>query len=381
MKRNNTRGTVYRKTVTRPLPTGAELFTRQGQQFARWKPAKGRTRTAKITTGKDGSPRIVEESRTYIAKYRDGLGYVCEVATGCREEDAARSGLSKLERRAELVKSEVMSSAEASTADHQSISIVVHFGAYLNHVRAKGATALHVTDLERKAKKLFRECDISTLRQLPVETVEGWLTARQSEEMSARTRNAHLQAVRGFCKWCVQTKRLTMNPLTTIAKADEKVDRRRQRRAMTEGELVNLLEVARWRPLAEFGRESVPVEANKSAATGERGKRSNWTKAALTLDGLEAAVDCARKHLAGTERHTNRATGTDDRTASADSRLSVAPTVAPTVAPNVAPNLAHSRKKRSLPALSSVDADESREWHASDKKPTNQSKKPCPQCL
>ena len=27
-------GTVYRKTVTRPLPKGAELFTRQGQQFA-----------------------------------------------------------------------------------------------------------------------------------------------------------------------------------------------------------------------------------------------------------------------------------------------------------------------------------------------------------
>ena len=43
-------GTVYKKTVTRPLPKGAELFTMNGQPFARWKPAKGKTRTGKGTT-------------------------------------------------------------------------------------------------------------------------------------------------------------------------------------------------------------------------------------------------------------------------------------------------------------------------------------------
>ena len=32
-------GSVFRKTVTRPLPEGAELFTKAGEQFARWKPA------------------------------------------------------------------------------------------------------------------------------------------------------------------------------------------------------------------------------------------------------------------------------------------------------------------------------------------------------
>ncbi len=113
-------GTVYQKSVTRPLPKGAELFTKAGGQFARWKPAKGKTRTAKVTTGKDGSLRILDESGTYIAKFRDGSGYVCEVSTGCRDLDAARSILSKLERRAKLVKSEVISTADAATADHAS---------------------------------------------------------------------------------------------------------------------------------------------------------------------------------------------------------------------------------------------------------------------
>ena len=121
-------GTVYKKTVTRPLPKGAELFTKNGQPFARWKPAKGgKSRTAKVTTGADGSPRILDESGTYLAKFRDGSGYVCEVSTGCRDEDAARSVLSKLERRAELVKAEVISTGEAATADHQTTPVADHF--------------------------------------------------------------------------------------------------------------------------------------------------------------------------------------------------------------------------------------------------------------
>ena len=135
-------GTVFKKTVTRPLPKGAELFTKQDQQFAKWKPVKGRARTAKVTTGKDGSTRILDEAGTYTAKFRDGEGILCEVSTGCRDEDAARSILSKLERQAELVKSEVISPAEAATADHQRTAIA----------EAELVTLLHVARLRPLAE-------------------------------------------------------------------------------------------------------------------------------------------------------------------------------------------------------------------------------------
>jgi integrase len=81
--------------------------------------------------------------------------------------------------------------------------------------------------------------------------------------------------------------------LQRIGKADEKTDRRRQRRAMTEAELVKLLEVARWRPLAEYGRRTIAKDE-----TERKGKRSNWTLAPLTLDDLPAAVERARQRLA-----------------------------------------------------------------------------------
>jgi hypothetical protein len=91
-------GSVYRKSVTRPLPAGAELFTKGSVRFARWKPIGERARTAKVIEGADGSRRVRTEAATFTAKYRDGEGVIREVATGCRDEDAARPALSQLER-------------------------------------------------------------------------------------------------------------------------------------------------------------------------------------------------------------------------------------------------------------------------------------------
>jgi hypothetical protein len=69
-------GSVFKKTVTRPLPPGADFVVRQGVRLARWRDAKGKLRTAPLTTGKDGSDRIRDDSSTYFARYRDGNGGV-----------------------------------------------------------------------------------------------------------------------------------------------------------------------------------------------------------------------------------------------------------------------------------------------------------------
>ena len=92
-------GNVFKKTVTRPLPPNAEIITRQGVRLARWRDGKGKTRTAPVTTGKDGADRIRDESGTYVARYRDGNGLVVEVSTGCRDKTAAQSVLADLERK------------------------------------------------------------------------------------------------------------------------------------------------------------------------------------------------------------------------------------------------------------------------------------------
>jgi hypothetical protein len=97
-------GSIRRKTYTKPLPNGAELFSRKGERFAKWKDGKGKTKTAPVTTTGDGSPRIVRTSRKWLAKYRDGEGLVVEVSTGCADKAAAEQRLRELDRQVERIR-------------------------------------------------------------------------------------------------------------------------------------------------------------------------------------------------------------------------------------------------------------------------------------
>jgi integrase len=244
-------GTVFRPTYTKPLPTGAEVFARKGERFARWKDGKGRARTAPLTTGEDGSDRLTIESDTFVAKYRDGSGLVKTVSTGCRDETAARSVLTELERRAVRVKSGLLTHAEDTAANHQAYPIAEHTAAYLTHLEAKGTTPEHRRNVEGQLDRVIGDCKFTLLSALNRSALERWLVTRGSEGMGARTRNTYLAAIRGFANWAVRDGRLVANPFTGIAQADEKADPRRQRRALAEAELVRLLEAAQHRPLAD----------------------------------------------------------------------------------------------------------------------------------
>jgi len=288
-------GAVFRKSYTVELPASSERFTRQGEQFARWKDAKGKTRTAKVTTGRDGSQRIVQVSTTFTAKFRDGSGIVREVATGSRTKDGALSVLKSLTDRAAKVQSRILTAAEDETIDHQQTPLAEHFAEYVASLNAADNSRRYIDETVRLFNRVAFECRFVRLGDIQWNAVVAWLNERKTEGMAARTRNSYVQAVAGFSKWCVSHSRLLVDPMTNASRADEKSDRRRQRRAMTEGELNRLLHVARWRPLAEQGRLAV---AKPSDSANESRKRSNWTYAPLTYDDLDDAVKRARERLA-----------------------------------------------------------------------------------
>jgi len=121
------------------------------------------------------------------------------------------------------------------------------------------------------------------------------LLSRSREGMGARTRNTYLQSLLGFCNWCIESGRLTENPLKRIKKADEALDRRRQRRALSEAELRRLLYVARWRPLAEHGRLAAPNGPNERPT--DPASRRTWHLQPLAFDDLPAALERAAERL------------------------------------------------------------------------------------
>jgi integrase len=284
-------GTVFRKTFTKPLPPDAEIITRRGERLARWKDSKGRTRTAVLTNAADGAQRVAIVSKTYTAKYRDGSGLVREVATGCRDEVAARGVLADLERRAELVKAEVLTAAEDAVADHQQTPIAVHINAYRDHQAAKGSNSTRIRNTFSRLKRLAAECEFRRLVDLNANSLERWLAVKTAEAMAAGNRNEYRQELVGFGNWSVRTGRLIANPFVVVPKADARADRRRHRRALNEEELTRLLRVAHLRPLAEYGRDKVPNESEDASS------HKTWKKEPITFGTLDACVSRARHRL------------------------------------------------------------------------------------
>jgi hypothetical protein len=86
-----------------------------------------------------------------------------------------------------------------------------------------------------------------------------------------------LAALTAWGNWLVESGRLVANPFARLRKLDEADDVRRQRRALTADELRRLLIVARLRPVAEFGRQTLRVvdDTRPRRSLGRRGSGPN----------------------------------------------------------------------------------------------------------
>lgn len=276
---------VFRKSFTKPRPPDAEIIQRKGTRLARWKDSRGKTRTAPLTTGRDGTERIQVQASTYTAKYRDGQGVLREVATGCRGKDAAMAVLKELLDRAERVRANILTPAEDRIADHQATLLADHIAAYIDHQKAKGLNAARVKNTQTRLQRVAGDCGLGQLSDLTASTLERWLLDRQREGMSAGARNGYREAWIGLGNWCVRTQRLLANPLVTVPKADARADCRRKRRALTEDELARLLDAARRRPLQDA------MTIHRGPQKGRAGaKVSDQRRKALELLGWERAL-------------------------------------------------------------------------------------------
>jgi len=184
-------------------------------------------------------------------KPENAPGVSVERATGCRDESAARSVLADFQRRAEKVKGGILTANEAAAIDHQAAPLAEHVAAYLMKLETQGTSPDHRANVRRALDRLATDCGFRRLSDLNREALERWFVSQEKAGMGARTRNTYRAAAVAFCNWCIETGRLLSNPFAKVAKANEDVDPRRQRRAMTENELIRLLDVARRRPVGD----------------------------------------------------------------------------------------------------------------------------------
>ena len=281
-------GCIYKKWMTRPLPPNAELVERRGEMLALWQTAQGKTRTAKVIIGRDGSKRISQQAKAYTARYRDANGRMRDVPTHCRDKAAAMQILAKFETEAEKVRAGILSPEEVETSKHADRPIADHLEAYLEYlslkrVRGRTVSQHYRRNLRSRMERLIRDCRFRRLADITEIKVRQWLAKGEKAGLAPATRNEYLISAKSFCNWAVGTNRLPANPIAKVEKAEAKSDARRKRRALTVEEVRRLLEAARKRPVAEHGRERV------KHVTQGGGRRGGWSMAPLTQESLEVA--------------------------------------------------------------------------------------------
>ncbi len=288
-------GSIFHKAWTAPLPPGAEVVDKQGKQMARWRLRSGKLRTAEVFVGRSGKLRIRGKTRAYVARFRDHHGTWVEVPTGCKDETAARAILNRLERRSELIRAGVVSEAEDCASQHAATPLAEHFDAYYDHLRIKSCSAHRIKQVQTRLRRVAESCGFKRLPDLDGSALERWLVEQQHAGMAPGTRNGYRESWIAFGTWCVVTKRLVENPFAKVPRADARGDVRRQRRALTEDEIVRLLEAARRRPLVEAmtvrrGKDKGKLTAKVRPKVREQLKFVGWERSliykTLVLTGL-----------------------------------------------------------------------------------------------
>ena len=124
------------------------------------------------------------------------------------------------------------------------VPLTKHVDAYIEHCRHAGHVEKHIIEKVRHLKTLLDGIKATRLSELTAEAVEKHMWAMKAAGKAARTANFTRQVAIAFANWCAHTGRVEVNPLAVVAKQDERKDRRRIRRPVTDDELTRLLAVA-----------------------------------------------------------------------------------------------------------------------------------------
>ncbi|MHC4714708.1 MAG: tyrosine-type recombinase/integrase [Planctomycetota bacterium] len=119
-----------------------------------------------------------------------------------------------------------------------------HLEEYLAHKRGLGRDAKHVRSISHDCRAGFEALRAVYAAQISRSGVEKWLAGLLEAGLSARSRNAHLTSLKGFTRWLTATGVLSRDPLEWVRRANVERDRRRVRRALTDGEMRRVIEAA-----------------------------------------------------------------------------------------------------------------------------------------
>lgn len=200
--RRASRGCVYKPTVVRER-NGQKRKVKAGFYWAKYRDAKGKLvrRAIKLSNGNG-----VRDKSVAAAELRRILGRVEREAAGMIDPVVESAGM----------------------------PMRVVLGRYVRHVRRKRRTQQHIKQVLSCVKWAMEQTHIERLAEFTEDRVDRALGLLVDRNRSPRTVNVYRRCLHGMAEWAVKIARiLERNPVSAVARRDEKEDTRKVRRALS----------------------------------------------------------------------------------------------------------------------------------------------------
>jgi integrase len=161
---------------------------------------------------------------------------------------------------------------------------------------AQGFVKKHIEVVVTRAAKVIEGCKFFVYGDISASMVERYLIElRQRKNVAAATHNYYLKAAKQFCRWMMQNRRASENPLQYLKGLNARIDIRHNRRPLSTDEVRRLLEKTQTEPerLGMSGHERALLY-RLAVETGLRaGELRSLTVSSFDLEGLTVTLEAA----------------------------------------------------------------------------------------
>jgi len=185
------------------------------------------------------------KARKWLIAYKDADGRR-RVITGVASKSVTEQIAAKLESEVELRRRGIIDERLDRYAQAEKKSLADHLEEWRKALAAKNPDsesdgAGYATEIRNKAHRIVKLCKAEQISQLSPSAVQRAIKALRESNLSLQTCNHYLKAIKQFYRWLWRDGRVRENILAHLSGYNVALDRRHDRRALSDDELTRLI--------------------------------------------------------------------------------------------------------------------------------------------
>jgi integrase len=185
-----------------------------------------------------------KRGRVWYFRYVDADG-VKQERKGCPDKRATEEMARAAETEAAKIKAGLIDIRAVKLSRAESTPVGEHLAEFISTLTAKSGDPKHVAQTRTYSSRFLELGAIDRVSELTPSAISGVLTILKSRNLSARTLNAHLTAIKALSRWLYREGRSASDYLISVGKFNEQADRRHDRRTIGIDDLRRLIEATR----------------------------------------------------------------------------------------------------------------------------------------